>query len=152
MKRATILAKDKKNAFFAHFGTIFNQMVGAPRFLRRAAFSPAYPPIQTQNWNTAWLPISYVWAHKKIICQQTIRAKIILRPSLESSRQGEFRSSGFHFLWSFFGRLLFKTSKNMVPTKKNLANFDLPPRVLIYQGLVRFWGASNRWQIDFLVS
>ena len=54
---------------------------------------------------TAGLDIHYELT--KIICQQTRRATTIPRPPLESSWRGEFRSSGFHFLWSFFDLIFF---------------------------------------------
>ena len=46
--------KTKKSAVFVHFGTVFSQMGGAPRFSRWAAVSSAYPPVHTQNWKRTW--------------------------------------------------------------------------------------------------
>ena len=46
--------KTKKSAVLAHFGTVFNQMGGAPRFSRWASVMSAYPPVQTQNWKHTW--------------------------------------------------------------------------------------------------
>ena len=75
--------------------------------------------------------------HEKLICQRTRRVTTIPRPPVESSRQGEFRFSGFHFLWSFFD-LLIKKSQNMVPTKRNPEDLESPCRILACQGLRPF--------------
>ena len=54
----------------------------------------------------------FVVSHtEKSICQRTVRATTIPRPPLKSSRQGKFRSSGFHFLWSFVDLLFLKQVK-----------------------------------------
>ena len=55
----------------------------------------------------------------------------ILRPPLERSRQGKFRSSGCIFLWSFFGLLLLKTRENMAQTKMNPVDLDLSRQILV---------------------
>ena len=46
--------KTKKSAVVAQLGTVFNQMGGAPRFLRWDVISSAYPPVHTQNWKRTW--------------------------------------------------------------------------------------------------
>ena len=46
--------KYQKRAGFASFSTIFNQMVGAPRFSRWAVISSAYPSVQMQTWTRTW--------------------------------------------------------------------------------------------------
>ena len=57
-------------------------------------------------------------ADKKLICQRTRRVTTFLRPLLESSRRGEFRS--------IFDLLFFETSENRVPTKTHKADLDSP--------------------------
>ena len=49
--------KTEKSAVFARFGTVFSQMVGAPRFSTWDVTKLAYPPVQTQNWKCTWGPI-----------------------------------------------------------------------------------------------
>ena len=44
--------QNKTSAVFGHFGTVFNQMVGAPWFSKWDVILPAYPPVQTQKWNS----------------------------------------------------------------------------------------------------
>ena len=46
--------KTKKSAVFGQFGTVFSQMVGAPRILTWDVTKVAYPPVQTQNWKRTW--------------------------------------------------------------------------------------------------
>ena len=79
--------------------------------------------------NTIWIA-DQRHAHEKLICQRTVRATTFSRPPLKSSRRGEFRSDWFIFLWSLFDLSFFKTSENMVPTKKNPAILDSPRRIL----------------------
>ena len=64
--------------------------------------------INSSKFGDSWIghPIG---AEKKI--QQTVRATTIPRLPLENSRQREFRSSGFHFLWSFFDLFFLKQVK-----------------------------------------
>ena len=64
------------------------------------------------------------------------------------------QSSGFHVLWSFFDLLIFKTSENMVPSKRNPADLD-SPRQIVYSwicfscgrtqiiNLPAIWGTSE---------
>ena len=89
-----------------------------------------YPKPKTTQINDSW--IADQWdAHEKIICQWTRRVATIPRPRTKSSRRGEFRSSGFHFLLPFFDLLFLKLhSENMVPTKRNPADLDLPGRIV----------------------
>ena len=44
------IQKTKKSAFFGRFGTVFNQMGGAPGFSRWDVILSAYPPVHTQDW------------------------------------------------------------------------------------------------------
>ena len=84
---------------------------------------------KNKNKNASWIgrPIR---ADEKSISRRTRRVSTISRPPLESSRQGEFRSAGSIFLWSFFDLLIFKTSKIMVPTKRNPADLDSSRRIV----------------------
>ena len=43
--------KKQKNAVFALLGTVFNQMVGAPRISTWELVKPVNPPVTLQNWN-----------------------------------------------------------------------------------------------------
>ena len=70
------------------------------------------------------------YAHEKSIFRQTRGVTTISRQSLESSRQGKFRSAGSIFLWSFFDLLIFKTSENVAPTKINQSDSDSPRGIL----------------------
>ena len=65
----------------------------------------------------AWHPNGYGWiadqrhAHTKSICQRTVRATTLSRPSLESSWQGESRSIRTIFVWSFLTSYYLKQEK-----------------------------------------
>ena len=86
--------------------------------------------------NTTLVGSMYSWigplveTHEKSICRRTRRVTTIPRPPLKSSRQGESRSTGYIFLWSFFDLLFLKTSENRIPTKIYPAESDSSRRIL----------------------
>ena len=49
---AVLNAKTPKKCFFASFGTVFNQMVGASRLLTWDVIKPVNTPVPLQNWNS----------------------------------------------------------------------------------------------------
>ena len=82
-----------------------------------------------RRMHTAGLDV--LWrADKKLIYQRTRRVTTLLRPPLESSRRGEFRSALSIFVKSIFDLLFFETSENRVPTKIDKADLDSPRQIV----------------------
>ena len=104
----------------------------------------------------SWLSmcLSYTnMSRQKLICQRTRRAMYNNSKTTVEKISGRIIQI-FWVLFSviIFWLIIFKTSKNMIPTKRNLADLELLCRILICRCLGTFWGASDQWQINFLVS
>ena len=88
-------------------------------------------------------------AHEKLICQRTRRAATILRPPLESSRRGKFRSDWSIFVGGMFSLVLkIKRSKND-HRKIDKSDLNSPRRKLSNGGVKSAVALLVRWQINF---
>ena len=118
----------------------------------RSVFSIMYAPLIYLNLPYSWIghPIRAV---KTSIYQRTRRATINPRPPMNTAWQGESRSSGYVFLWSFFDLLFFKTSQTMAQTKmhrKKIGFASSNTLVLRSQVLLRCLGLLPNWFFSLL--
>ena len=91
-------------------------------------------------------------AHEKWIPEKFERATKIPRPQLESSRQEEFKSASTILVKFMFGLFFQSNFPNIVQKKIVKEEPDSPHRILLFQGLNFFWGASVCTGIIFLGS